>query len=80
MPLAAAPGQDGTDGTGQTNAAGLSLVQRSLGSLALLLPRKIQKPEGGYRTDWSLTVLASALFMFLLATVRLRLMRLSDIG
>lgn len=55
-------------------------MQRFLGPLALLAPKKIPKPEGGYRKDWSLTILGFALFMFLLATVRLRLMRLSDIG
>lgn len=46
-----------------------SLVQRFLGPLALLAPKQIPKPEGGYRTDWSLTILGVSLFMFLLATV-----------
>jgi hypothetical protein len=67
--VAAGPEQEGTEGAERMDAVKQSFVQRSLGSLALLLPRKIQKPEGGYRTDWSLTLLGFSLFMFLLATV-----------
>ncbi|KIP10989.1 hypothetical protein PHLGIDRAFT_21891 [Phlebiopsis gigantea 11061_1 CR5-6] len=46
-------------------------LQRFLGPLeplALLAPKKLPRPEGGYRRDWSLTVLGFGLFMFLLAT------------
>jgi len=43
-------------------------LQRLLGPLALLAPKKIPRPEGGHRTDWSLTILGISLFMFLLAT------------
>ncbi|EKM57891.1 uncharacterized protein PHACADRAFT_251794 [Phanerochaete carnosa HHB-10118-sp] len=43
-------------------------TQRLLDPLALLAPKKIPRPEGGHRTDWSLTVLGLSLFMFLLAS------------
>ncbi|KAI0683398.1 major facilitator superfamily domain-containing protein [Cytidiella melzeri] len=36
-------------------------------SLALLAPKKVAKADGGYSTDWSLTVLATTFFLYLLA-------------
>ena len=44
-------------------------LAHALSPLALLAPKKIPRPDGGYRRDWSLTVLGVGLFMFLLATV-----------
>ena len=38
-------------------------------SLGLFVPRKIQKPDGGYKRDWSLSILGIALFCYMLATV-----------
>ncbi|GJE85679.1 MFS general substrate transporter [Phanerochaete sordida] len=65
------PEQEPTEGSDlqETNTVtqGWSL-QRLLGPLALLAPKKLPRPDGGYRTDWSLTVLGFSLFMFLLAT------------
>lgn len=57
-----------------------------LGPLALLAPKKLPRPEGGYRRDWSLTMLGFGLFMFLLATVsnhiqaRMSIRQLTDMG
>ena len=48
---------------------GLHRFLGPLGPLALLAPKKLPRPEGGFRRDWSLTVLGFGLFMFLLATV-----------
>ena len=46
-------------------------LQRLLSPLSLFLPKVIPLPGGGYKKDWTLTVLSSMLFMFLLSTVRL---------
>lgn len=56
-------------GDDPAKAAQQSWSQRFLAPLALLMPRKIQKPEGGYRVDWSVTILGAALFFYMLATV-----------
>ncbi|THH32642.1 hypothetical protein EUX98_g1534 [Antrodiella citrinella] len=46
----------------------ISHLERLLSPLALFVPRKLPLPGGGFKRDWSLTILASTMFMFLLST------------
>ena len=46
--------------------------QRFLSPIALLMPRKIPRPEGGYRSDYSVTILGITLFFYMLAMVSSR--------
>ncbi|KAH8105380.1 MFS general substrate transporter [Cristinia sonorae] len=43
-------------------------LERLLSPLALFVPRKVALPGGGWRRDWSLAVVSTTLFMFLLST------------
>lgn len=45
-------------------------LSRVFSPLLLFMPKKIQTPEGNHRYDWSLTLMAVALFAYLLSTVR----------
>lgn len=53
------------------SGAELSHLERLLSPIALFVPKKIPLPGGGTKRDWSLTILTSVLFTFLLSTVRL---------
>ncbi|KAI0084119.1 MFS general substrate transporter [Irpex rosettiformis] len=44
-----------------------SLVKRFFGPLALLAPKKAPRLDGGYSRDWSLTILSTSFFLYLLA-------------
>ncbi len=46
-----------------------SLLKRFFSPLALLAPKKVSKPDGGYSKDWSLTILSMSFFLYLLAMV-----------
>lgn len=46
-----------------------SHLERLLSPLALFVPKKIPLPGGGYKRDWTLTILSTCLFTFLLSTV-----------
>ena len=65
---AASHGGDMPENKG-SGSASQNWLQRCLSPLSFFVPKKIPRPEGGYRKDWSLTVLGIALFLFLLATV-----------
>lgn len=52
-----------------TGVAEPGWLLRVFSPLTLFAPKKIQTPEGGYRKDWSLSILGIAMFVFLLATV-----------
>lgn len=65
------PGREATESSDPHRASSVKQgwnMRRLLGPLALLAPKKMPRPEGGYRTDWSLFILGFSLFMFLLAT------------
>lgn len=60
------------EGGGEGDGDGFSeqgVLGRFFGPLKLFLPKKIEFPEGGYHWDWSLTILAVALFGYLLSSV-----------
>ncbi|KAI0346310.1 MFS general substrate transporter [Trametopsis cervina] len=58
----------GHGGVEATAVGKQSFCQRLLSPLALFAPKKITTPEGGYRRDWSLTILGLVFFSFLLST------------
>lgn len=62
--------EDSEDENGQTQKKSQGVVSRIFSPLLLFMPKKIQTPEGNYRYDWSLTLMAMALFAYLLASVR----------
>lgn len=69
VPVLVPATQAGTADPAGGTAASPAWLLHVFTPLALLAPKKIPRPEGGYRRDWSLTVLGVGLFMFLLATV-----------
>lgn len=61
--------EESEDENGETRRTSQGVFARIFSPLLLFMPKKIQTPEGNYRYDWSLTLMAIALFACLLSSV-----------